>query len=319
LRVVSVGEVMIELVRGTDGRFALGYAGDTFHAAVYMARNGAKVAFATALSNDRYSEEALKTIAAEGIATDLILKVGERTPGICLVESDGADERQTEIWRETSPARQLFELPGWDRVAEQLVAAELVYFSGVTLALYSNVGLGRMLAALEFGRERGTKIAFDSNWRFANWRGDDQRARAVFSEALKRSDLALPSFEDEARLWGDASPKATIERLTTFGVREIVVKNGAEPALVYADGNTGEVPVPEKMKTVDARAAGDAFNAAYITARLRKEPPQAAALAAHRLAAEVLATSRSDPAGFEVRRAPDALNGRAIYFFSSSL
>jgi 2-dehydro-3-deoxygluconokinase len=288
LRVVSVGEVVIELVRDGDGRFALGYAGDTFHAAIYLARNGTEVAFATALGGDRYSEEIVKTAAAEGIATDLVLRVNDRVPGVSLVETKGADGRSAEIWRDSSPARQLFELPGWDRVAEQLVAAKLVYFSGVTLSLFSNVGLGRLLAALEFGRERGSRVAFDSNWRFASWRGDDQRARAVFSEALKRSDLALPSFEDEARLWGDSSPRATVERLTTFGVKEIVVKNGREPALVYVDGRSVEVPVPQAIEAVDARAAGDAFNAAYIAARLRNESPEDATLAGHRLAADVL-------------------------------
>jgi 2-dehydro-3-deoxygluconokinase len=288
LRVVSVGEVVIELVRDGDGRFVLGYAGDTFHTAIYLARNGARVSFVTALGDDRYSDEVLRTAAAEGIGTDLILRVNDRVPGVSLVETKGEEGRSAEIWRDASPARQMFELPGWDRVAEQLVSADLVYFSGVTLSLFSNVGLGRLLAALEFGRERGARIAFDSNWRFANWRGDDQRARAVFSEALKRSDLVLPSFEDEARLWGDSSPRATVERLTTFGVKEIVVKNGGEPALVHANGQTVEVPVPQALDAVDARAAGDAFNAAYIAARLRKEPPEDAALAGHRLAAEVL-------------------------------
>jgi 2-dehydro-3-deoxygluconokinase len=286
VRIVSVGEVMIELVRGPDGRFTLGFGGDAFHAAVYLARSGADVALATALGTDRYSDAALAAAAAEGVATDLVLRIGDRVPGLCLVEEGG--NRNGEVWRDVAPARQLFELPGWDRVAEQLVAAQLVYFSGVTLSLYSNVGLGRMLAALEFGRERGAKIAFDSNWRFASWRGDDQRARAVFSEALKRSDLALPSFEDETALWGDASPAATIERLTTFGVREIVVKNGPAPALVHAEGRTIEVPVPHKLDPVDTRAAGDAFNAAYLAARLKNEKPAAAALAGHRLAAEVL-------------------------------
>lgn len=288
MRVVSVGEVMVELVRSADGRFTLGYAGDTFHVAIYLSRSGVNVAFATALGDDRYSTAAIAAAHAEGINTDLVLRANDRALGVCLVEGSGSGERGSEIWREASPARQTFELPGWDRLAEQMVSADLIYFSGVTLSLYSNVGLGRMLAALEFARERGARIAFDSNWRFASWRGDDQRARAVFSEALKRSDMALPSFEDEARLWGDASPKATVERLTTFGVREVVVKNGAEPALVHADGRTVEVPVPEKIKTVDARAAGDAFNAAYIAARLRKETAEAAALAGHRLAAEVL-------------------------------
>lgn len=288
MRVVSVGEVLIELVRDSDGRYVLGYAGDTFHTAIYLARNGAPVSFLTALGADCYSDEVLKTAAAEGIGTDLVLRVSDRVPGISLVEAHGDNGRSAQIWRDTSPARQMFELPGWDRVAEQLVAAGLIYFSGVTLSLFSNVGLGRMLAALEFGRERGAKIAFDSNWRFASWRGDDQRARAVFSEALKRTDMALPSFEDEARLWGDASPRATVERLTTFGVKEIVVKNGASPAIVHADGRSMEVPVPRNVEAVDARAAGDAFNAAYIAARLRKESPENAALAGHRLAAEVL-------------------------------
>jgi 2-dehydro-3-deoxygluconokinase len=287
VRIVSVGEVIIELARGADGRFVLGYGGDAFLTAIYLARSGAKVSFVTALGNDRYSAAALQAAASEGVSTDLVLRLDGRTPSLSLIETEGAD-RNAEHWRDAAPARQMFELPGWDRIAEQMVAADLIYFSGATLSLYSNVGLGRMLAALEFARERGAKIVFDSNWRFANWRGDDQRARAVFSEALKRSDLALPSFEDEAKLWGDASPGATIERLTTFGMREIVVKNGAEPAAIYADGRRMDVPVPEKISAVDSRAAGDAFNAAYIAARLRKEAPEQAALAAHRLAAEVL-------------------------------
>jgi 2-dehydro-3-deoxygluconokinase len=296
LRVVSVGEVMIELVRDADGRFSLSYAGDTFHTAIHLARSGVKVAFATALGDDRYSEAALAAAKAEGIDVDLVLRVNDRAPGICLTETGAAGEKDFEIWREASPARQTFELPGWDKLAERMVAADLIYFSGVTLSLYSNVGLGRMLAALEFGRERGTKIAFDGNWRFASWRGDEHRTRAVFAEALKRCDLAMPSFEDETRLWGDASPIATIERLTTFGVREIVVKNGAGPALVHADGRTAEVPAPEGVNALNDRAASDAFNAAYIAARLNKESPEAAALAGHRLAAEAMRKPRASSA-----------------------
>jgi 2-dehydro-3-deoxygluconokinase len=279
---------MIELVREADGRFSFGYAGDTFHTAIHLARSGVNVAFATALGNDRYSDGALATAKAEGVDVDLVLRVNDRAPGISLAETSPPSERDREIWRDASPARQTFELPGWDRLAEKMVAADLIYFSGVTLSLYSNIGLGRMLAALEFGRERGTKIAFDGNWRLASWRGDEQRTRAVFSEALKRCDLALPSFQDEARLWGDISPKVTIERHTTFGVREVVVKNGAGPALVHADGRTIEVPVPERIEGTDLRAASDAFNAGYIAARLRKENVESAALAGHQLAAEVL-------------------------------
>jgi 2-dehydro-3-deoxygluconokinase len=54
----------------------------------------------------------------------------------------------------------------------------------------------------------------------------------VFTEALKRTDIALPTFEDEAMLWGDTNPEATVDRLQAYGIGEIVVKNGSSTALV---------------------------------------------------------------------------------------
>ncbi len=279
---------MVELARDADGRFVQSVGGDTFNTAVYLARSGAKVAFATAIGTDPYSESILQTAAAEGIGTDLVLRIGDRMPGLYMIDAGKNGSSALYYWRETSPARQLFELPGWDRIAEEIVAASHVYLSGITLSLYSNSGLGRLLAALEFGRERGAKIIFDTNWRPQGWRGDEQRARAVFSEALKRSDLALPTFEDEARLWGDASPEATVERLTTFGVKEVVVKNGPKSAVLHANGKTETVPVPEMIDPVDPTGAGDAFNGAYIASRIAGMEPQQAALAGHAMAADVL-------------------------------
>lgn len=288
MRIVAVGEVMIELARDADGRLLQSLGGDTFNTSVYLARAGAKVAFASAIGTDPFSDSIMQMAAAEGIGTDLILRVNDRLPGLYMIEPNKEGGSTFHYWREHSPARQLFELPGWDRIAEEIVAASHVYLSGITLSLYSNVGLGRLLAALEFGRERGAKIIFDTNWRPKGWRGDEQRARAVFSEALKRSDLVLPTFDDEARLWGDASPEATVERMTTFGVREVVVKQGPKSVLILANGKTVSVPVPEMIDPVDPTGAGDAFNGSFIAARLAGIGPEEAALAGHAAAAEVL-------------------------------
>jgi len=287
-RAVSVGEVMVELARGPDGRFALGYGGDTFNTAVYLARLGVDTAYATALGEDPYSDGIVARATDEGVSTELVLRESGRAPGLYLIETDKKGERTFHYWRDTSPARELFELPGWERVAEAIVTADLVYFSGITLSLYSNAGIGRLLATLEYARQRGAKIAFDSNFRPRGWKNDEARARAVFAEALTRVDIALPTFEDEARLWGDADPVATVERLRGLGVSEIAVKNGPKAALVDAQGVRAEVPVPKTVKPVDTTAAGDAFNAAYLAARLRGAEPLAAARAAHVLAAEVI-------------------------------
>src|SRR6187551_3669821 len=66
--------------------------------------------------------------------------------GIPAAYASAMGERKFYYWRDTSPARELFELPNWAAIAEALLSARLVYFSGVTLSLYSNTGIGRFLA-----------------------------------------------------------------------------------------------------------------------------------------------------------------------------
>jgi 2-dehydro-3-deoxygluconokinase len=286
--VVAVGEVLIELARGGDGRFALGYGGDTFNTAVYLARAGLDVGFASALGDDPYSDAVLAFAAAEGISLGLVLRIPGRLPGLSMIDQDAAGGRRRHDWHGSAPARNLFELPDWSRVAEGLLTAKLIYFSGITLSLYSSTGLGRFLAVIEMARQNGAKIAFDGNFRPRGWKGDLTRTRTVFMEALKRVDIAMPTYDDEAVLWGDPSPEATVERLQAFGIAEIVVKNGPNSALVAAAGSSEFIPVPEVVVPVDTLAAGDSFNAAYIAARLAGDGPHVAAAAAHRLAGQVI-------------------------------
>ncbi len=287
-RAVCVGEVLIELARGADGKFALSCGGDTFNTAVYLARAGIDVAFATALGDDPYSDSIMALAAAEGVSGHLVLRAPGRVPGLCLIENGPAGERSFRYWREGAPARDLFELPDWMQIAQNLLTARLIYFSGITLSLYSNTGLGRFLALLEAARQQGAKVAFDGNFRPRGWKGDLARSRTVFVETLKRVDIALPTFDDEAVLWGDPSPETTVARLQAFGIGEIVVKNGPNSALVATAGAQEFVPVPEVMVPVDTTAAGDGFNAGYLAARLGGMDPAQAAGAAHRLAGDVI-------------------------------
>jgi 2-dehydro-3-deoxygluconokinase len=287
-RAICVGEVLIELARGADGAFALSCGGDAFNTAIYLARAGIDVAFATAVGDDPYSDSILALAAAESVAANLILRVPGRLPALCLIDNGPSTERKERYWRDGAPARELFDLPDWMRVAENLTAARLIYFSGITLSLYSNNGLGRFFAVLEVARAQGAKVAFDGNFRPRGWKGDLARTRTVFIEALKRVDIALPAFDDEAVLWGDPSPESTVARLQAFGIGEIVVKNGPNSALVATSGTQEFVPVPEVVVPVDTTAAGDGFNAGYLAARLSGSDPAQAASAAHRLAGNVI-------------------------------
>lgn len=285
---ISIGEVMVELNREADGRYVQAFGGDTFNTAIYLSRLGVEVGYVTALGDDRFSEAVLTLAKNEGIATDTILRVAGRMPGLYLIETNGKGERSFSYWRDTSPARDLFELPGWENVVDQLLTAKMIYLSAITLSLYSPAGLGRLLATLEVARQHGCLVAFDSNFRPRGWQGDFDRARLVIGEALKRCDIALPTFDDEQALWGDRDPLATIERLVTHGVTEVVVKSGPDAAWVASKTGVEKIPCPVPLNPVDTTAAGDSFSAAYLAARLAGAPPALAADAGHRLAGAVI-------------------------------
>lgn len=279
---------MVELARGADQRFGLGYGGDTFNTAVYLARAGVDVAYATALGDDPYSQGIVGTADRERVDTDLTLIVGGRLPGLYLIETSAAGERTFWYWRDSAPARQLFELPDAPRIEEGLRQASVVYFSGVTLSLYSEEGLDRFAAALQAAKGEGARIAMDSNYRPRGWRGDIDRARRTFERFWRLADIGMPTLEDEQALWGDADAGATVSRLQSLGISEIVIKSGAEGAFVACGSVEQQVPAQAGVQPVDTTAAGDSFNAAYLAARRAGASPIDAADLGNRLAAVVI-------------------------------
>ena len=121
-RAICIGEVVIELARGTDGTFALSCGGDVFNTAIYLARAGIGVAFATALGDDPYSDSAVALAAAEGVSSNLMLRVPGRLPALRLIETAAAGACTAHRWDEAAPVRELFELSDWMRIAESLTA-----------------------------------------------------------------------------------------------------------------------------------------------------------------------------------------------------
>src|SRR5919202_771546 len=112
MRVAAIGECMLEL-SSTGGRaYDLAYGGDTLNTAVYLARLGVEVDYATALGDDPLSAEMLAGWRAEGIGTRLVLAVPGRLPGLYLIRRDERGERSFLYWRDRAPARELFDLPG---------------------------------------------------------------------------------------------------------------------------------------------------------------------------------------------------------------
>ncbi len=285
--VVAIGEAMVEMAPVGDGNYAKAFAGDTFNTVWHMAQMlgpRATVGYVTRVGHDKLSDAFVQEMAADGLGVAGVSRDPDRTMGLYLIALDGV-ERSFHYWRSTSAARGLADDPA---VLEQAVGqAGLIHLSGITLAILSPVARKALFDALARARSKGAVIAFDPNIRPRLWSSTAEIQETVLA-MLAVTDIALPSFDDEAAHWGDATPDATVARFAAAGVREVVVKNGAGAVIYHADGQGGAGAPPPVAQIKDTAGAGDAFNAGYLSARLMGQPAPEAMGIGHQMAAVVL-------------------------------
>jgi 2-dehydro-3-deoxygluconokinase len=284
--IAAVGECMLELSGQSGSTWRMGYAGDTFNTlwTIRALSPGHHVDYVSAFGDDPFSAAQIAFLREHDIGTAHSPVIAGARPGLYAITLTGA-ERSFTYWRSDAAARQLASDPA--KLAKSLENRALIYFSGITLAILSAQARQTLLNAVAAERARGCHIAFDPNYRPRLW-PDAVAARETIAEALEVTDIALPTFPDEEMLYGDASPEATAKRLERAGVAEIVVKNGDQPALISHYEKQETVPATHVAVPLDTTGAGDAFNGAYLSARLLGIVPVEAARRAHRVAGAVV-------------------------------
>lgn len=288
--VALLGECMLELQGEAFGAMRQSFGGDTLNTAVYLARagraQGLQVSYATGLGTDALSDGLLSRWAEEGLALELVRRVPGRMPGLYQIQVDGRGERTFFYWREHSAARAYFdaELTPLEDAASQL---DVLYFSGISLAILPEAGRERLLKLAERLRARGAQVVFDNNYRARLW-PDLDTARHWYERTYALCSTALLTLDDEQALRGldEAQALRVAADLPTL---EVVVKRGAAPTGVRQHGQAWQwVPTVPVAQVIDTTAAGDSFGGAYLAARLGGAAPAEAAAAGNALAAQVI-------------------------------
>lgn len=287
-RLLSIGEAMVELGQSDQpGLWRLGIAGDTLNTAWYLRRLlGAdwQVDYLSRVGTGAFSQRMVDFLAAEGIGTDHVGRDPDREIGLYAISLTNG-ERSFAYWRDTSAARRLADDPAMLDAA--LDGAAVAYVSGITAAILPPEGRANLLAALARARAGGTRIVFDPNLRPRLW-PDAAAMRQGISDAAAGADLVLPSFDDEAAHFGDPDPQATVARYLALGAGQVVVKNGGGPIRFGGHDGVGIVTDLEPETPVDSTAAGDSFNAGYLSAWLSGAECAAAIAAGHALSRRVI-------------------------------
>lgn len=290
---------MAELMLGRDEDFppSLGFAGDTMNTALYLKRllpSSVDVSYISVLGTDPLSERLIKRLEAESISTNRIERSPTRQIGLYSISTDAKGERSFNYWRNESAARTLFQSSD-SMVFDSLDEVDVVYFSAITLAILPAAVRAAFLQELaELRKTKNVTVVFDSNYRPALWESIDT-ARECISSAWQITDIALPSVDDEQALFGDTNENAVVDRLNGYGVRKGALKRGDNgPRSLDPESSAANFrikPASTPIKVVDTTAAGDSFNAGYLSEYLLNENESAALHAGHDCAMRVIAHS----------------------------
>jgi 2-dehydro-3-deoxygluconokinase len=287
-QVVCFGECMVELRAAGHGLLRQGFAGDTYNTAVYLARLGVPVRYACGVGSDRFAAPMRQAWREAGVDDSLARVVEGRSTGLYTIDVDADGERHFGYWRDTSAARAYFD-GAPSPLEDAWASVDVLYLSGISLAILPAAARDRLFALVQRIRERGAWLVFDNNYRARLW-PDAATACAAFDRFLDVADIALVTLDDAVALAPvGADAAGVLARTLAVSCAEVVVKRGPSPTLVRKGGEPAvEVAPPRVERVVDTTAAGDSFAAGYLAGRLRGLVPTRAADVGNRLAACVI-------------------------------
>ena len=283
---ICIGECMVELRPVDDGHLKRGFAGDAYNTAVYLKRSAPdiEVAFLTATGDESLSNAMVETWRGEGISDRLTFRIPGERPALYLIETNAKGDRKFHYWRSETPAKEWLRLLLAAGGAEVLNKSDLVYVSGISLAILSYAD---RQAAVELLGTLKTKVAFDPNIRPALWKSMDE-ARHTFEAMVKVASIVLPSRQDYQLMYGMDDPQAQIEFTATLTDAEIALTCDEDGCRLRVGDEIIALPT-QAVKVVDTSGAGDSFNGAYLAARLKGRDPRDAVKDGLALAAKVVA------------------------------
>jgi 2-dehydro-3-deoxygluconokinase len=272
IKLVAIGECMMEVQANSFGPAVLAYGGDTFNTAVYLRRcskpDNIEVGYATGVGQDPLSEKLLNEWTGLGLNLTCTQKIPGKLPGMYLIETDDSGERRFHFWRDNSAAKFYFNAPltPLEQHADEI---DCFYVSGISLAILDTASRQRLFTLLKAQKAAGKQVVFDNNYRPKLW-ADRITTQQVFEQAFEVSTIVLITADDHQAVFNLPDLESAVAHAQQLAVKEIVIKRGALPTLVYGADTQAWTSVETQTvaKVVDTTAAGDSFAAGYLSRRL---------------------------------------------------
>jgi 2-dehydro-3-deoxygluconokinase len=269
--ILAFGEAMIEFNQSSKDQpsYLQGFGGDTSNFCIAAARQGATAGYVSAVGDDHFGRLLLDLWQRESVDTSMV-KLDPHAPTGVYFVSHGPEGHQFDYLRAGSAASRYAPR---DLPLNAIAAAQMLHLSGISLAIGVNA-CDAALAAIGHARAHGVRVSFDTNLRLKLW--PLARARAVMIEAIRHTDICLPSWDDVTVLTGLTGRDEIVDYLLSLGPRVVALKLGKQGVYVATPDERREVP-GRVVSAVDATGAGDCFGGAFIARIVAGDDPFAAA------------------------------------------
>lgn len=278
-KILSIGEIMLEMSDVGGGVYKKSFAGDTFNMAHYLnvvTRGEVRADYLTAVGVDAESDACLAFLENMGAGTSRCLRLPEYTLGLFILTNDESGEKQYGYWRGMSAAKHVFD------TEQDLAGYDFIYLSGITAAITLNKE--NLVASVAAARKQGAMIVYDFNHRKLLWTPEEAR---TFADAfLSHVDIVKISDEELEVLYAG---RKMDEFSKLYPEAEWVLTCEGNKGEVWKAGNLIAQQIFEPVeKVVDSSAAGDSFIAAYLAAKFNGAEPLEGLQRGHAIASQVV-------------------------------
>jgi 2-dehydro-3-deoxygluconokinase len=268
---VAMGETMIQLNAFTSGPlryvnyFEKHAAGTESNVAVGMVRMGYSAGWISRLGDDELGRYVHNFLKSEGVDVSRVRFDKEAPTGLYFVQRDYPLPGKSVIYyyRKGSAASRL---TPEDVDVDYISSAEVFHTTGVTLAL-SNACRKSVDKAIAVAHDSGVEVSFDTNIRLKLWTPDE--ARRVILPYLNSTDILFTDIQDSEILIGETDPPAAATKFLSMGPHTVAVKMGDRGAYVATKDGEASMGPAFKVPVVDVTGAGDAFDAAFLSCRMK--------------------------------------------------
>lgn len=220
-------------------------------------RLGLRVALLTAVGTDQVGDFVLDFLAREGVDASASPRFADRRTSAALVTIQPPDTFPLTFYRDNCAD---LGLSIADVLGAPLADSRLLFVTGTALA--EDPSRTAMLFAAERARRLNTVVVADIDYRTGLWPTFDAFGTNVRA-LLRHADLAIGTAEEICAASGASSPEDGMHALLE-SVPVVILKKGAEGAIVCRRGEAPVAVPPYRVEVVNVLGAGDAFASGVI-------------------------------------------------------